>query len=245
MCRAGQHLAAGAGSRAFARGLGPAPAFPGPVSIAVGEEEYVDLTAAEAADPANWVLCEDGECHSALAALAQILTTPVEMDDFYAQTFLVVTDDLPSNPAMDTFAQCLTPRSSFPEGFPTTARPTSTSTTRSDGGRASCPPPPVLQIGWTEGHEIASVRLRLAATDAAEVVDPTEPTAERQASAEEFVAWARGEGPAPAFADRVRVMFGGGGHSARRAGRTPRRSRAAMAAAPALASPSAASTRWP
>ena len=75
----------------FARGLGGA-AFPGPVSIAVGEAEYVDLTAAEAADPANWVLCEDGECHSALAALAQILTTPQEMDDFYAQTFLVVTE---------------------------------------------------------------------------------------------------------------------------------------------------------
>ncbi|KAA1421668.1 PASTA domain-containing protein [Nocardioides humilatus] len=41
--------------------------------------------------------------------------------------------------------------------------------------------------------------------------DELEPTLERLTSAQQFVKWARGTGPAPAFADRVRVMFLGGG----------------------------------
>ena len=44
-----------------------------------------------------------------------------------------------------------------------------------------------------------------------EVADPTEPTRARKAAADAFVSWARGEGPPPEFADRVRVMYAGGG----------------------------------
>ena len=71
------------------------------------------------------------------------------MDDFYAQTFLVVTDDLPSNPAMDTFAQCLT-RDPHSQGLPY-HRPTYVYVDFPIDGPRLCPPPPVLQIGLDRG----------------------------------------------------------------------------------------------
>jgi hypothetical protein len=185
----------------FARGLGPAPAFPEEVSIAVGEGEYVALTAEEAADPQSWVVCDDGECHSPLASLAEILSRSVPMDDFNASTSLAVVDG-PSS-VMQT---CLTPapldmglRYHLPTylhlEYPV------------DGTFCEAP---VIQIEWTEDRRIAVVRLRLAVEGDGVVEDPSEPTAQRQASAEAFVAWARGTGPAPQFADRVRVMWSGG-----------------------------------
>ncbi len=192
----------------FAGGLGTPPAFPDGVSIAVGDGEYVDLTAADAADPANWVLCDDGECHSALAALVEMQSRPIETAGASAP-FLVVTQRLPENPAMDTFGSCLTPDPSE-QALPY-HRPTYVYVDYQRDGILLCPPTPVLKIGWTENRQIGSILLRLDADDATEVVDPAEPTAERQESADAFVDWARGEGPAPKFADRVRVMFGGGG----------------------------------
>jgi len=192
----------------FARGLGPAPDFPDQVSIAAGEGGTVELTAEEAADPAKWVLCDDGECHSVLAALEQILTTPVEMDAFFAQTYLVVTDDVRSA-AFGPEPVCLT-RDPWEMGLPY-HRPTYVYVDYPIDGQRLCPPAPVVQLGWTKNFRIASVLLRLAVEGEPAVEDPLEPTVERKASAVQFVAWARGDGPAPQFADRVRVMFGGGG----------------------------------
>jgi len=146
----------------FARGLGPAPDFPDEISIAAGEGRWVELTADEAADPESWVLCDDRACHSALAGLEEMLTRPIESDGALAP-YLVVTDDLPLNPAMDTFASCLT-RDPFEQGLPYHA-PTYVYVDNPIDGIRLCPTPPVLQIGWTENRHIASVRLRLDAPD--------------------------------------------------------------------------------
>lgn len=196
----------------FARGLGPAPAFPDEISIAVGEGEYVDLSAEEAADPASWVLCEEGECRSALAALEQILTTPVEMDDFFPSTFLVVTDDLPEhgNPAMNTFAACVTPDPSAELDVLKYHPSTYVYVDHPKDGAWLCPPAPILQVDWSKDHRIASVRLRLALGDEPVDTEELERSLTRASVAERFVAWARGEGPAPEFAARVRVLFSGG-----------------------------------
>ncbi|WP_322937232.1 PASTA domain-containing protein [Nocardioides bizhenqiangii] len=194
----------------FARGLGPAPPFPDEVSIAVGEGEFVTLTAEEAADPANWVLCDNGECHSPLAALEQVLTAPEERDDgYFASTFLVVTDDLPVLEGPEPV--CLT---QDPMGTLVADKVHSATYVYVDSpfdGARLCPPPPVIQIDWTEDQRIASVRLRLAVE--AETIDEETlaGSLERLSSATRFVAWARGEGRAPEFAGRVRVMFFGGG----------------------------------
>lgn len=189
----------------FARGLAPAPDFADDVRIAVGDGAAVSLSREQAADPAMWVLCDGTVCHSPLAALEQVLTRPAEMDGFFAETFPVVTDDLPGSSAVD-FVPCLTPvpvdrgPRAHPSTFVYVDYPF-------DGPRL-CPPPPVLQIEWTDDRRIAAVRLSLAAESPPEQVAPTPA---RRAAADAFVAWARGAGPAPQFADRVRVMYGGGG----------------------------------
>jgi hypothetical protein len=190
----------------FARGLGPAPAFPDEVSIAVGAGRHVELTAAEAAEPENWVLCDDSACHSALAALAQVLTAPEEMDGSFASTFLVVTDDLP---VMDIVREpmCLTP-DPYDQALPYHA-PTYVYVDYPKDGVWLCPPPPVVQIGWTEDYRIASVRLRLALETETIDEEVLEGNLDRFSAAERFAAWARGEGPAPEFADRVRLLQGG------------------------------------
>ena len=63
----------------------------------------------------------------------------------------------------------------------------------------------VVEFGDDEGYSA-----RIEGDDPA-APDPVAPTPARLESAKAFVEWARGEGSAPAFADRVRVMFGGGG----------------------------------
>ncbi len=183
----------------FARGLGPAPAFPDGISIAVGEGGYAELAADEAATPANWVLCDAGECHSALAALEQILTEPVAMDAYFPSTYLVVTEDLGTavsgpNPI------CLT-RNPGEIGL-RPYLPTYVYVDHPKDFIDLCPPPPVLQLEWTEDRQIAAVRLRLAVSG--------EPIPEQTAAAEAFVAWTRSEGSAPDFADRVQLLQDGG-----------------------------------
>ncbi|WP_183100427.1 PASTA domain-containing protein [Nocardioides pelophilus] len=194
----------------FARGLAPAPDVPDGLSIAVGEGQYADLSAEQAADPQRWVLCDGGECHSALAALEMILTRPVGMDGFFAHTFLAVTDALmPAFNGPDPM--CVTPDplagldilKYHPTTYVYVDHPTD--------GVWLCPPPPVVQIEWTKDHRIADVRLRLAAEADPLDTEELELSLDRASAAERFVAWARGEGPAPEFADRVRVMFSGGG----------------------------------
>lgn len=190
----------------FARGLGPAPGFPGEVSIAVGEGEHVELTTAQARDPESWVVCDGGECHSPLAALAMILTRPEEMDGFFASTYLTVTDDLVV-PTAGGNPPCLT-GDPYSNGLPYHA-PTHVYVDYPMDFTRLCPPPPVLQIGWSEDHRIASVRLRLARGETAP--EPSsEPTVLQREAADAFVAWASGDGPAPEFADRVRLLQDGG-----------------------------------
>lgn len=188
----------------FARGLAPPPDFPGSVSLAVGEGDYVELTAEAATDPDNWTVCEDQECHSALAALAEIVTRPASLNGRFVSTHLDVTNDLG---LIDGGDGCLT-ADPFEQALPY-HRPTYVRVeTPHDGGMALCEPP-VLQIGWSEDRRIASVRLRLPLP----VEDITEPELDaglgRIAAAQAFVAWARGDAPAPAFAGRVRNFLPG------------------------------------
>ena len=186
----------------FARGLGPAPDFPEVLSIAVGEEKHFELTADEAADPDNWVQCAEDECHSPLAALAQILTTPAKMRQSFESTFLVVSDDTPTLGCLteDPYEQAL------PDHLPTYVF-----VDHPRDGISLCPSPPVVQIDWSEDRRIASVRLRLAVEAETITEEELAGSLTRLSSATRFASWARGEGPAPEFADRVRVMFGGGG----------------------------------
>lgn len=174
----------------FARGLGPAPDFPDEVSIAMGEGEWTFLSAAEAKDPDNWILCVDGECHSALAALAETLTGP--------RRFLAVEDGI-AGPCQLPHGQGLPYHlPSYVYGYEPT-----------DG--IFCPPLPILEVGWAENWRIASVELHLEYEEQALDTEELELSLDRASAAERFVTWARGEGPAPEFADRVRVMFSGGG----------------------------------
>ncbi|UMG95015.1 hypothetical protein [Nocardioides sp. TF02-7] len=182
----------------FARGLGPTPDFSDEVAIAVGTGRHVTLTAEEAADPDSWVLCADGECHSALAALAEMVTDRAGTDDIPVSLGLQATHDLGPGMTWD----CVTPdpyelalkvhlATYVFMDDPTTDRP--------------CPRPPVVQVEWSEDRRIAGVRLRLPV----EMGATTRPTPRRAATADAFVRWARGDRPPPAFADQVRLMFDG------------------------------------
>lgn len=194
----------------FARGLGPAPDFPETVSIASGEGDFVELTAEEAADPDSWTVCDDGTCHSPLAALAEAVTRPDTLNGRFAPTDLVVTDNLG---LIDSGDSCLT-GDPHEQALPL-HRPTYVYVEpRHDGGAMLCEPP-VLQIGWSEDRKIASVRLRLALRtgegdltepELEDELDSLSADAARQAAALEFVDWARGDGAAPDFADRVRHL---------------------------------------
>lgn len=193
----------------FARGLGPAPNFTDEVSIVVGARPGVTLSAEEAADPENWILCDDG-CHSALAAIAEAVSRPVAISGHFAATSLVATDRLFDNTAvMDTFASCFTP-DPFGSGLPY-HRPTYVYVDHPVDGPWLCPPAPVVQIGWTEDWQIGSVVVRLASSEGESIDEESlEGDLDRLSAAQQFAAWARGEGPAPAFADRVRLLQGGG-----------------------------------
>ena len=170
----------------FARGLGPAPDFPEEVSTRVGDGEWTTLSATEAEGPENWVLCDGDQCHSALAALAETVTAP--------RRFLAVDEGSPR--------LCPLPQD---QGLPFHVPSYVFGNEPTDG--IFCPPLPVLEIGWTEDWRIAGVELHLEYLEpdpdgASDLVD-------RPAIAESFVDWARGDGPAPEFADEVRILLSG------------------------------------
>lgn len=74
-------------------------------------------------------------------------------------------------------------------------------------GRDSCPVTSVL-LSFDDRGRLAQVEL----DDGPGLsTDELASSMERLSSAQKFVSWARGTGPAPAFADRVRVMYRGGG----------------------------------
>lgn len=183
----------------FARGLGPVPELAAPVAVAAGEDGHVELTPEQAADPTAWTVCDGEECHSPLAALAEMSTRPVALGDEPVSTWLVVTHDLGTP---DDGSTCLTP-DPYELGL-RYHRPTYLHLGYPRDGASICPEAPVLQIDWSEDHEIASVRLRLPVADA-DITEPElEAGLERLAAARQFASWARGEGAAPDFADRVR-----------------------------------------
>ncbi len=183
----------------FARGLAGAPAFADEVTVAAGEDPGETLTADEAADPDRWTVCARGECHSALLAIAGMVTRSEQLDDEFLIRFPEVTDD-----PRGVGDECVTPdphEKGLREHLPTyfwVTHPT--------GGGQLCVGA-VVQIDWTEDFRIAGVRLRLPLDPAASAITPADD--QRTAIAEAFVAWARGEGPPPAFADDVRYLVGG------------------------------------
>jgi|GEM_PF-5418445 len=171
----------------FARGLGPAPDFPDEVGIRLGGEgEWTTLSAAEAEDLDSWVLCAEGDCHSALAALVETLTGP--------RRFLAVEDR--------TSPLCPLPHD---QGLPVHAPSYVFGNEPTDG--IFCPPLPVVEVGWTEDWRIASVELHLEYLEPDPDGGPD--VVDRHAIAESFVAWARGDGRAPEFADEVRILLSG------------------------------------
>ena len=176
----------------FARGLASAPEFAHAISIAVGKGTGVELTPQMASDPDNWVICDKGECHSPLVALAEITTRP--------ETILTVADHLP-------------PACRMLGGEPTLEleHDSYVYAYQPIDGPETCPTPLLHLEMPAVAEQITSIRLGLRASDHL-AEDPTTTTlsAERQASADAFVAWARGEGPAPEFADRVRLLNEGG-----------------------------------
>lgn len=173
----------------FARGLGPTPDLAGDVALSVGEDSPVRLSPAEAEDPDNWVICGDDQCHSALAALEETLTAP--------RRFLAVDE---GSPRLCRFAEAPGDQALTEHGpsYVYGDEPT-------DG--VFCPPLPVLQVGWTGDWRIASIRLRLEYAE----LDPggSSSDVDRHAIADEFVEWARGDGPAPQFAEQVTALVGG------------------------------------
>lgn len=177
----------------FARGLGRGPAFTDGVSVAVDDGPWVELERAEAREAGSWILCDGDRCHSALGALAETLTRP-------SATSMAVEDELTGVCRFDAAAD--EPRLA---GLRTTylygEEPV-------DG--VFCPRPPILELRWSDAHLVA-VRLLLAPEEATLNTEELEASLDRMSAATQFVAWARGEGPAPEFADRVRVMYGGRG----------------------------------
>lgn len=179
----------------FARGIGPAPAFADDVHLYAGTGEPVRLTAAEAADPDAWVLCAEGECHSALAALEEMVTRPWPAGSGFLSPSLVVARWGPD--------RCPLTPDPYEHGLRRTA-PTTIHVATSIDGVGICPHTPVVQVEGT-GGEIGVVGIRWPEGQE-EAEDSGSPDPDRAAAAEAFVAWARGEGPPPEFAEEVRLL---------------------------------------
>ena len=73
-------------------------------------------------------------------------------------------------------------------------------------GADPCPPTSIF-LRFDQRARLTAVEL----IDDAHPPGPADPSILRPMAADAFIAWARGNGPAPKFADRVRVMYGGGG----------------------------------
>lgn len=189
----------------FARGLEGPPELADRVTLQVshdgapGESDpSVALTRGEAADPANWVVCAgDGACHSALGALLELVTRAWERDGGGAESS-------PQPAARWSFdgAPCVDEQVTRQEREGWDHRfwvevPT-------DG--PWCPPTSVFIAYDNDDGRITAVGLDTVPTEGGNDITESELEAslDRIVAAQDFVAWARNEGPAPDFADRVR-----------------------------------------
>jgi hypothetical protein len=175
----------------FARGVAPPPAFADRLTLYAGEAEPVVLSAAEAADPANWAVCNDGLCGSALSILAAAATTPSA-----SSPLLSVWDDLP---AINGVVLCRSGADVDAEGLAylgiTIAPPTD--------GISFCPQVTAYD---SETGALEAVAIPLFPKEEG----LRQPTAEAASAADAFVAWARGSDDPPAFADEVRYLVNDG-----------------------------------
>jgi hypothetical protein len=194
----------------FARGLEAAPDFTPELTLSVRDGETRTITGDEAVDPQNWTICDANACHSALAAVTEMVSRPsygAAVPGWrYSSPYLMVQD--------------LSIGSDEPWTCPLSGQAGATPEWEGSFAIYLDPPdsiagcesvtPPVVGVRLERGA-IAEVALLATRAADADLVDRAE--AERDAQLEEtaaaFVAWARGEGPAPEFADRVRLLQGG------------------------------------
>lgn len=174
----------------FARGWADVPRLAPRVALSVDGGAAVEVAGADLRDPEApaWTLCEDGggPCHAAPALLRELATrTPVDLGPGARLPAVRVGRGAPGCGPDEVL------------GFVTVDR---------GNGSAACPREAVW---WTTDDEgrIDAVRMTVLPPD-----PQVAPDRVRAAAAGRFVAWARGTGPAPAFADRVRNMLGGQDH---------------------------------
>lgn len=197
----------------FARGLAGTPAFADEVTLWAGDDSRREVTADAAVDPTAWELCGEEACHSALAAIVEMVTRPEPMsngdESSFLSTRLVAKDDvghvgpgsygqacgLTSDPFGDLGLREHLPTYLWVE-YPM------------DGIFRPCP---TVQIEWTKDFRIAAVGLRLPDDDREpEEIDESGLAAqlEHLSTAARFAAWARGDRPAPPpFAQEVRLLI--------------------------------------
>jgi hypothetical protein len=150
------------------------------------------IAAADAYDPDSWNTCGTAGCHSALAGIAQDVTGPVGAMSATGNVFLQAST---SGEACALLHQGI------------------------DGGDqggigvwAEVPtdgffcPSSWFTVHLDHGNRIDAVTYHAAPAPVAHPVDPLRPDAVRAAAARAFVAWARGDGPAPRFAETVRRL---------------------------------------
>lgn len=175
----------------FARGWADVPRLAPRVELSVTGGPAVEVDGADLRDPEAraWTLCaDDGTCHAAPALLRELGTrTPVDLG---------------------------------PGARPPAVRAGSGTTACGTAGRGSfvtvdralgAAPCPLEAVWWRLDDEgrIAAVEMSVLPLlpERQVVPDPV-----RAATADRFVAWARGSGEAPAFAVRVRNMLAGQDH---------------------------------
>ncbi|MEZ0577127.1 PASTA domain-containing protein [Nocardioides sp. MH1] len=192
----------------FAQGLAGPPALAPEVELSLRGAATSTLSAADAADPSRWTVCDDEACHSALAAITEMLTRPsyggVPSGFVYGSPYLTVQDLRWPGASM--------PWTCFDQDGADATRTWDYAVYLRPADAADCDgvTPPVLGIRLVRGAvaEVSILATRTAADDEADQEAGAHDAA-AEATATAFVAWARGGGPAPRFADEVRVMLGG------------------------------------
>ena len=193
----------------FARGLDGPPAFASEVSTFAGTQT-ASFDPEQAADPESWVVCDADACHSALAALVEEVTAPqyLRVGGPPPNRYLSPTIDLTGHAAhpgpINGIDLCGLTADPY-ERSDNDPRPSYLSfEAPMDGRPFLCPQ---IQVDWSADGAIAGVGLRLPTRPDPSPSPEVDPA--RQQAADAFVAWARGDGPAPDFAERVRHLNSG------------------------------------
>lgn len=169
----------------FARGWADVPRLAPRVELSLDGGPAVTVDAADLRDPESpaWTLCTDGTCHAAPALLRDLGTrTPVDLGPGAR---------LPGIRAGHGSIAC---GNQDHGAFVTVDR----------GATGDVCPQEAVWWVLDEDGRIAEIGLTTLPPD-----PQVAPDRVRTAAADRFVAWARGTGPAPAFAERVRSMLAG------------------------------------